>query len=91
VRLIRYKDHTVTEPQYQILELIEPGWIFVRKDFAHGSSIKALERNGWIDVRRRDDYLLVRLTPAGREFRDGVMIRRARIKNAAIQKAKRKK
>lgn len=60
------------------MSTLEPGFLFVRKDWHTQGVWASLERKGWIEIRRREQYLLVRLTKAGIEVRDRVMARDAR-------------
>ena len=63
---------------WAVLELLEPDWLMLDKRFCHHLTWQGLERKGWIEVRVRTDYLMVRLIPVGRAVRDEIHKRRAK-------------
>jgi len=64
--------------QWEVLQLLEPGWLFLTKRAFHHNTRAGLVRRGWIEVKLFEGYMMVRLTPVGRELRDLIHIRNAR-------------
>lgn len=66
----------------EVFDLIGIDWTFVRLDWRH-VELKRMARRGWVEVRERARYRLVRLTAAGRVERDRRDKRRATELNKA--------
>lgn len=69
--------------QWDVLQLLEPGYILVSWRFCHYHTRNALVRKSWIDVQKREGFLMVRLTKAGMEIRDMIYAVHARRKDSA--------
>lgn len=69
----------IYEAQWAVLELLEPGWLLLSRTFCHYHTRHSLVNRGWVEVRDRGDYLMVRLTKAGRQVRDAVYVKQARV------------
>ena len=54
----------IYERQWEVLRQLGPQFIFVRPNFCHYNTRNSLVKRGWIEVRKRREYWMVRLTRA---------------------------
>jgi len=71
----------IKDSHFEILEFLCPTWLMLKRGAFNGKSLTAMFKKGWIDLRRRPDYVMVRLTPDGVQIRDSVHRRLARMHN----------
>jgi hypothetical protein len=65
-----------------MLELVGPNWLMLKRSAIDWRTRYAAVQKGWLEVRMREDYMMVRLTKAGVAVRDGVHVMRARRQDA---------
>lgn len=64
----------ITKPQWKALQLLGPAWMLVRRGFCHHGTRTSMLKHGWIEIKDREKYFVVRLTKAGLEVRNKMMI-----------------
>jgi hypothetical protein len=78
----------IKKAQWDVLDLLEPGWLILDRGAFHYNTRNALVNKGWIEVRLYETHMMARLTLAGREIRDRIHIRQAHREERRLELAR---
>jgi hypothetical protein len=66
--------------QWAAMELLEPGWLMLKHSCISSRTRTSLLKRGWIEVLDYPNYMRVRLTEKGINFRNRIYTHLARVK-----------